>query len=203
MDTEKRILENAEHLFFQYGIRSVTMDDIAHALSISKKTIYQHFKDKNEIVLRVSERVFAKERQLMSEFQQQSRDVVHEIVLASKYLREHVVKIHPSVISDLQKFYKDAWQVFLAFKQEELTFIEGTIRKGMQEGFFRSDINPRVLAVLRMETVELIFNQQAFPREQFDSEEVQTQIFNQFIHGILSKKGRKLLKQYTEKDSQL
>ena len=169
----ENILEHAERLFLQYGIRSVTMDDIARVLSISKKTIYQHFQDKNEIVFRVSQQVFAKERKLMNEFHQQSKDVVHEMVLISKYLREHVAKINPAAMSDLEKFYKEAWQIFLTFKQEELKLIESTIRKGIKEGFFRSGINPQVLAILRLETVELMFDQHIFPRDQFDSQEVQ------------------------------
>lgn len=200
-DTEERVLEKAEELFFQYGIRSITMDDIARALSISKKTIYQHFKDKDEIVFRVSQRIFAKERQLMNDLHKRSENVIHEMALISKYVREHVAKVNPSALSDLQKFYKNAWEVFLTFKQEELELIEDTIKKGMAEGFFRADINPRVLAIFRLETVELIFNQHLFPRERFDPQEVQMQLFDQFIYGMLTEKGRKLFQKYTQEST--
>ena len=139
---EDRVIEKAEMLFMQYGVRSVTMDDISKALSISKKTIYQHFKDKDEIVLRVAERIFAKERQIMNRMHDQGENVIHEMVLISKYLREHVATKNPSALSDLQKFYSDAWNVFLIFKQEWLQLIEETMRRGVEEGYFREDDQP-------------------------------------------------------------
>ena len=198
-DIEERILTAAETLFLQYGIRSVTMDDIAKALAVSKKTIYQHFKDKDEIVLEVSERIFLKEKELMNRMHEQGETVIHEMVLLSKYLREHVATVNPSAMYDLQKFYKEAWQVFLAFQQDCLKLIEDTIIKGIAEGYFRSDINPKILAILRSETITLSFDQQLFPREQFDPQEVQMQLFEQFINGILTDKGRHLYQKYSEK----
>ena len=196
---DERILEAAEALFMQYGVRSVTMDDIAKELSISKKTIYQHFKDKEEIVLRVAERVFAKEKQIMNRMHDQGENVIHEMVLISKYLREHVATVNPSALFDLQKFYKDAWEVFQVFQQECLTLIEETIRKGMNEGYFRKAINPKVLSILRSETITLSFNQHLFPREQFDPQEVQTQLFELFVQGMLTDQGRMLYQEYSEK----
>lgn len=197
---EERILSQAEALFLRYGVRSVTMDDMAQTLSVSKKTIYQHFKDKDEIVLRVAERVFAKERQLMASIHERGENVIHEMVLISHYIREHIATVNPTAMYDLQKFYKNAWQVFRDFKRDELQFVEDTIRKGMTEGLFRDDINPKVLAILRSETIELSFDQHLFPRDQFDPGEVQIQLFDQFIYGILTEKGRQLFRQYTQKE---
>ena len=195
----ERILSEAESLFMQYGIRSVTMDDISRSLSISKKTIYQHFKDKDEIVLRVAERVFEKENEMMNQLHEQGENVIHKIVLISKHIREHVAAANPAAMYDLKKFYKEAWDVFLSFQQGSVQFIEDTIVKGMEEGYFRSDINARILAVFRVETISLSFDQQLFSRERFDPLEVQTQLFNQFISGILTEKGRALYRQYSEK----
>ena len=195
----ERILAETESLFMQYGIRSVTMDDISRALAISKKTIYQHFKDKDEIVLRVAERVFEKERQIMSQMHEQGENVIHEMVLISKYIREYVSSTNPSAIHDLQRFYKEAWDIFLAFQQDSLKLIEDTISKGMVEGYFRSDINARILAIYRSETISLSFDQRLFPRKQFDPRLVQTQLFDQFINGIVTDKGRALYHKYSEK----
>lgn len=196
---DDRILEKAEVLFMQYGVRSVTMDDIARALSISKKTIYQHFKDKDAIVLRVAERIFAKERQIMNRMHNQGENVIHEMVLISKYLREHVSTINPSALFDLKKFYKEAWDVFLIFKQEWLQLIEETMRKGVAEGYFRPEINPKILSIFRSETITLSFDQQLFPRDQFDPQEVQVQFFELFVYGLLTDRGRKLYQEYSEK----
>lgn len=196
--TDERVLRTAEDLFFQYGIRSVTMEDIARELSISKKTIYQYFKDKDEIVLKVSKQIFDKELAQMNQIHEQGENVIHEMVLLSSYIREHVAEANPSAMHDLQKFYPEAWRVFLVFKQACLNLIESTIEKGMTEGYFRPEVNPKILAILRSETIELSFNQQLFPREEFEPQEVQRQLFEQFINGVLTDKGRKLYLKYTQ-----
>ena len=196
---DERILSTAELLFMQYGIRSVTMDDIAKVLAISKKTIYQHFKDKDEIVLRVSERVFAKERQIINNMHEQGENAIHEMVLISKCIRERVASANPSAMHDLQKFYKKAWGMFLSFQQYSLQLLVDTINKGISEGYFRSDINAHVLAIFRSETISLSFNQHLFSREDFDPQEVQRQLFEHFINGILTDKGRSLYQKYSEK----
>ena len=196
--TDLRILHTAESLFFQYGIRSVTMEDIAKELSISKKTIYQFFKDKDEIVLKVSRQIFAKEQAKMNQIHEQGENVIHEMVLISRYIRAHVAEANPSAMHDLQKFYPEAWKTFLVFKLQSLHLIESTLKKGMVEGYFRSDINPRILAILRSETIELSFSQHLFPRQEFEPLEVQGQLFEHFINGILTDKGRKLYHKYTQ-----
>ena len=141
--TDLRILHTAESLFFQYGIRSVTMEDIAKELSISKKTIYQYFKDKDEIVLKVSKQVFVKELAQMHHIHEQCENVIHEMVLISRYIRQHVAEANPSAMHDMQKFYPEAWRVFLTFKNESLNLIESTIKKGMSEGYFRTGNKPQ------------------------------------------------------------
>ena len=196
--TDLRVLHTAESLFFRYGIRSITMEDIAKELSISKKTIYQYFKDKDEIVLKVSRQIFEKERAQMQQIHEQGENVIHEMVLISRYIRQHVAEANPSAMHDLQKFYPEAWQVFLAFKRYSLHLIENTIEKGAAEGYFRPEVHPKILAILRSETIELSFDQQLFPREEFEPQEVQGQLFDQFINGILTDKGRKLYHKYIQ-----
>ena len=69
---KKEIVDNALKLFMRYGVRSVTMDDIAKELSISKKTIYQHFADKDEIVSKAAEIHLNCEMQIMQDVRDRS-----------------------------------------------------------------------------------------------------------------------------------
>jgi AcrR family transcriptional regulator len=201
--TDERILIAAEGMFFRYGIRSVTMEDIAKELSISKKTIYQYFKDKDEIVLRVSRQIFEKEQAMMYQMQKEGENVIHEMVLISRYIRQHVAEANPSAMHDLQKFYPEAWKSFLAFKHESLTLIESTIEKGIAEGYFRAEVNPRILAIVRSESIELSFDQRLFPHREFEPQEVQGQLFDQFIYGIVTERGRNLYHKYTQETAKL
>lgn len=194
---KQKILEGAHSLFIQYGVRSVSMDDVARALTVSKKTLYQYFKNKDKLVTDVVKLHMDGERKEFEQIKAKSSNAIEELFNLSKCMREHVFKINPSLLYDLQKYHSEAWEVFQTFKGD---FIQGQVmdnlNRGIQEGCYRAEIDPEVLAILRMETIQLIFNDQIFPRAQFDFVAVQMQVFEHFVHGILSEKGRKLYQQY-------
>ena len=189
-ELREKIIEGAQALFIQYGIRSVSMDDVARALSMSKKTLYQHFSNKNELVTDAVENYMKGEMQEFADIQDHSSNSIEELYNLSKCMREHVFKINPSMLYDLQKYHADAWEIFQQFKNRFLRGqIMDNINKGVQEGYYRPEIDPRVIAVLRLETVQMAFNDQIFPRMEFNFLEVQMQLFDHFVHGILSDKG--------------
>ncbi|MFP4089015.1 MAG: TetR/AcrR family transcriptional regulator [Cyclobacteriaceae bacterium] len=200
MENKEHIAKAAEDLFMAYGVRSVTMDDISKRLSISKKTIYQYYRDKDEIVCLVTERVLQKEKEKMDAIKEEAIDAIHELVLVSRYIRMYSQNVNPSILFDLQKYHLNAWEIFLRFK--ESVFIESlkdTLQKGIKEGAFRDDINIEVLALLRMEEIQMASDNEVFPQEKYDYKEVQIQLFDHFIQGILTDRGRKKLAQYLEK----
>ena len=201
-ELREKIIEGAQALFIQYGIRSVSMDDVARALSMSKKTLYQHFSNKNELVTDAVENYMKGEMQEFADIQDHSSNSIEELYNLSKCMREHVFKINPSMLYDLQKYHADAWEIFQQFKNRFLRGqIMDNINKGVQEGYYRPEIDPRVIAVLRLETVQMAFNDQIFPRMEFNFLEVQMQLFDHFVHGILSDKGKQLYTQYQLKEA--
>lgn len=198
-DNKEEIVETAEDLFMAYGVRSVTMDDISRKLAISKKTIYSHYKDKDEIVQIVTRRFLDREKQMMIEMKEKSYDAIHELMMVSKYIREHLQNINPSALSDLEKYYRHAWNIYLKFKEKVfLQAITETLERGIREGYFRKDINVEILSLLRIEEAQMIFNNKIFPREKFDFMEVQMQLFTHFIRGIVTPEGAELIKKYTK-----
>lgn len=200
-NTENReeIIQTAENLFLAYGVRSVTMDDISKKLAISKKTIYQHYKDKDEIVCRVTQRFLEREKMMVAEIKEKSQGAIHELVMVSKYLREHLQNINPSVLFDLQKYHRGAWSIYLKFKEKVFLYaIEETLVRGIEEGVFMKDINIHILSILRVEEIQMLFDEDIFPRDKFHFEEVQMQLFEHFTRGILTRKGADLMNQYTE-----
>ena len=201
-ELREKIIEGAQALFIQYGIRSVSMDDVARALSMSKKTLYQHFSNKNELVTDAVENYMKGEMQEFADILDHSSNSIEELYNLSKCMREHVFKINPSMLYDLQKYHADAWEIFQQFKNRFLRGqIMDNINKGVQEGYYRPEIDPRVIAVLRLETVQMAFNDQIFPRMEFNFLEVQMQLFDHFVHGILSDKGKQLYTQYQLKEA--
>ncbi|MEK6479782.1 TetR/AcrR family transcriptional regulator [Catalinimonas sp. 4WD22] len=200
MESKEQIAQVAEDLFLAYGVRSVTMDDISKKLAISKKTIYQHFRDKDEIVCLVTERVMEREGEQINRIKSEARDVIQELILLSKYIREHGQSVNPSVLFDLQRYHRNAWEIYLKFKENVFLFsLMDTLNRGKKEGYIRQEIDVEVLSLLRLEEIQMAYDADLFPREKFNFKEVQRQLFDHFVHGILTKKGLDTLNHYQEK----
>jgi len=197
---KQKIIEGAEQLFMRYGVRSVSMDDVAREVSVSKKTIYQHFNHKDDLVTETARNYLTGEMKEISEVTENAADALEELFLLSKCIRQNISRVNPSLLYDLQKYHPDAWEVFRDYKYN---FIMGKVMsnlvRGKKENLYRTDINEKILSVMRVEQVQLIFDERAFPKGDFDFVEVQVQIFDHFIHGLLSDNGRKYYQSYQKK----
>lgn len=198
-ENKNRIISAAENLFLRFGVRSVTMDDVAREVSMSKKTLYHFFENKDSLVTAVARDHLKKERQEYSEVASSSANSIEELHQIATCMRKNLLKMNPSLLHDLQKFHSDAWKEFLEFKQ---AFIKDNVKdnliRGMEEGFYRADLDPEILAVFRVEQVQMIFEEKIFPQDKFDFATVQMELFNHFIHGLLSEKGREEFNKYQE-----
>lgn len=204
MEAKEKIINSAEELFIQFGIRSVTMDDVAREASMSKKTIYQYFDNKDTLVSEVALNHFEKETKEFEEIYGESQDAIHEILLVSQCLRKHVFRMNPSLLYDMQKYHGKAWDEYQKYKHSTIRgHIERNIERGKQEGYFRKELNARVLSILRVEGVQLVFNTKLFPRGDFDFPTVQLQILDHFVHGLLTTKGKEKYERYIEKEDLL
>jgi hypothetical protein len=105
--------------------------------------------------------------------------------------------MNPSLLFELKKYHPNAYNVFITHKSTcMLDSIVANLKTGMQQGWYRADLDVMVMAKLRMEQVEMAFDQEIFPAKSFTLQEVQLQFFNHFINGITSLKGHKLLNKY-------
>ena len=196
-DIPDKIIQEAASLFLKYGIKSVTMDDISSSLGISKKTVYQYFHDKKEIVNRVAKNHLENERKIFEEIHSNAENAIDKLYRHSIFMRESFEKMNPVVIYELKKYYKDAWQLFLEYKKNVFSnrMIE-TLREGINQGYFRKNIDPEILISLRFEIMQMIADGRLFPPDKYDFREVQIQLFDHFIHGILTEKGHVLMNNY-------
>lgn len=201
MSTEKNILEGAKNLFMQFGLKSITMDDIARKVGVSKKTIYQFFSDKNSIVFKSVHEYFSEHRMEIENVLDNSKDAIESIYRISKCMKVQVEAINPTVLYDLQRYFPKAHKRFLEFKN---TFIKDRMVKiledGIESGYFRKEINPEILIIQRIEQVQLAFNNDIFPRDKFDFKEIHEQLFDHFLHGILTVKGKQKYNQYLNEE---
>ena len=204
MDISEKIKSESAALFLRYGIKSITMDDISRSLGISKKTIYQSFKDKNEIVCMVAKDFLEQESASISDIYKSRSNAIEKLYMFSAMMRETFSKINSNVLFDLKKYYPDAWDFYIRFKHDVFyNSIITLLNQGIREGFFRKELNPDVIAKIRLEQVQWIFDDQIFPPDQFDFKEVQLQIFEHFVYGIVTPKGFELLEELAKKQTKV
>lgn len=199
MEIKERILAKATEMCFKYGIRSVTMDDIAKELGISKKTIYLHFDDKDEIIYQLMQTEMEKDKCEWAELSTASKNLLDKMTMALALMRKTMEGMHSAIIFDIKRYHPRAWALFQSHKNHFiLETVTNDINEGIKEGMFRSEINVEFMAKYRLEQVELGFNMDLFPSHKFNIVEIQTTLMDHFIRGILTEKGLKIYNSYQQ-----
>ncbi|HRE23542.1 MAG TPA: TetR/AcrR family transcriptional regulator [Bacteroidia bacterium] len=197
MDIRERILESGLELFLAHGVRRITMDDIARHLSVSKKTIYACFDDKDEIVSECCQGYFKNSRCEFEHVETESKDAIHEIFLTMEKLQSMFTTINPALFEDLQKFYPRVWSMYVQLKDKHVAeVIERNLLKGIEQKLYRPDINIKILVKLRIEEITLGMNTTVFPLKSFITKDVQIALLDHYLHGIVTVKGHKLINKY-------
>ena len=197
MEIKERIIAKAREQFFRYGVKSVTMDDIARELGISKKTIYQHFEDKDAIVHQLMLNEMANDKCEWDELDGSSNNVIEKIVKSMDIIRQAFAEINPSAFFDIKKYHPKTWELFQEHKQN---FIMESVRKellqGIEQGFFRADIKVEILVRMRLEQIEIGFDPHLFPPNKFSLIEVELTMLDHYIRGILTPKGLEVYQEF-------
>lgn len=197
IDTAERIKQKAHALFMQYGLRSVSMDDIAQGLGMSKKTIYQYFEDKEELIVAIVSQEI-KSRQACCENERTiSANAIHEMFLAMDMVVEMFRNMNPSLIYDMQKYHPKAFEIFSNHKDRYLyNVIRENIKRGIIEELYRSDINLDIISRYRIESMMLPFNPNFHSKVKSTLAEIEEEFIIHYLFGLASIKGRKLILKY-------
>jgi AcrR family transcriptional regulator len=204
LDLKEHIIEQADKLFHQYGIKSVTMDDIAKHLGMSKKTIYIHFSDKNELVHTLIKRAMDEQNCVMDRTHTSSENAVDEVFKAVTEVQEMLSNMNPMFLFDMQKYHPQAWLVFREFREKKLyKVIRDNLQRGIKEKLYRKEINADILTRMRLEQIDMIFTHPFFRSNKYSVSQAMAEITEHFLYGICTLKGHKLINNYkhvTEED---
>lgn len=199
-DTKDHIRNNAENLFVKYGIRSVTMDDLARHLGISKKTIYRQYEDKTAIIADIMECTICNNKSNCQHTRGVAENAVHEGILMIDFVMNVFKKLNPGVLFDLKKYYPRIYEKYLQHKEDFL--LQTTIdhlNRGIQEGLFREDLDVQTIARLRVESIEMMFQREVVQQLNKPMTEIQLEILKHYLYGVVNAKGLKLLTKYLNK----
>ncbi len=199
MQIKERIKQKADELFRLYGIKSVTMDEISARLGVSKKTIYQSFADKDELVDDVVCDLIIHNQKCCNKDKAKAKDAVHEVFLAMEMVQQMFENMNPVILYDIERNHPVTFSKFLQHKNKFLLqVIKENIERGKKEELYRADINTEVIAKIRLETMFLPFNPEVFPKSKFNLVDLEHQLIEHFLFGVASMKGHKLILKYQQ-----
>lgn len=188
-----KILDTAEQLFRKYGIRSVAMSDIAQSLGMSKKTIYVHIANKEELVDKVLKRHFYKELNCVQAIINDAQNALDVLRRISLHVQQEFQNISHALLFDLQKYHSEAWNLVMDFQTNVVAKqIRANLEQGMIEGLYRKDLNVDLISRIYATSLPIFTDNSFF--ENHSRAEIHQQFIKYHIMGIVSEKGREWLK---------
>lgn len=199
METNQRILLRASELFRRFGIRAVTLDEIANNLGISKKTIYQFFEDKNALVDAVMMAEFECNYQDCMNCSAKAKNAIDEIFMLMQNMDEDFRNLNPIIIFDMKKFHFKTFEKFQTHMHQNLMqMVAANLKRGITEGYYRDNLDIEIVSRFRMSSTWLLFDPEVFPSQKFELSKVFKEVLELFLHGLVNPKGYKLIEKYKE-----
>ena len=197
MDVKERILLKSHELFNRYGIRSVSMDDIAAQLGMSKKTLYQYYTDKDELVTAVFSEVMERNRVECSLNRDKAENAIHEVFMAFDMVQEMFANMNVSVLYDMEKYHPACYKKYLEYKNGFMyQMIRTNIERGIKEEVYRNDIDIDIMTRYRIYSIMLSFNTEVFPNNRNNVVYIEQNLLEHFLYGLSTMKGQKLIQKY-------
>lgn len=203
VELKEHILTEADKLFCQFGIKSVTMDDIAKHLGMSKKTIYQYYKDKKELVQILIKNKMESQVCVMDQNSTESSNAVDEVFRAVIQMESMLSNINPILFYDLQKYHPEAWLIFKNFRESKLfEVIKQNLDWGIKEGYYRKEINLDIISRMRIEQIDMAFNHSLSLVNKYGVFQVMKEITEHYLYGICTPLGHRLIEKYKHIDKE-
>ncbi|MDT8347745.1 MAG: TetR/AcrR family transcriptional regulator [Flavobacteriaceae bacterium] len=190
-------IHTASELFITYGFKEVTMDMIAQELGISKKTLYEQFSNKKDLVKACVDHLFQAITKGIFEITQQNHNPIEELYIIKKFAMEHMKGERSAPQYQLKRYYPS---IFKTIEEKQYNFITATIEKniirGIKQGLYRKSISIPLVVKLYYVGITSIKNQQLFPQAEFPAEQLQRDFLEHHLRSIVTEKGLKKLKNY-------
>lgn len=191
------LLEKSGELFKKYGIKNLTMDDLAKEMGMSKKTIYTFVEDKSELVKLTMQNYLEEERRQLEDILKPSKNSVDEMIQMISYFFNQVREFNPSALNDLQKYYPETWEIYNEYRFHfMLNRVVENLEKGVSQGVYRKDLNADIISKIYIAGIDILINQFLFPSKKYVFIDTYKEYLNYHLRGIVSPKGLKFLEQH-------
>jgi AcrR family transcriptional regulator len=201
MDYKQRIIDEAAVMFRTYGIRAVTMDMLANQMGISKRTIYEVFNDKEEILAAVLKWMTVRQREVIKKILSESENVIEAIFKLADMTIEHFKNMSPAFLMDMKKHHQDIMKKLEGM--DDLPYVSSNeiiIERGIKEGVFRKDIDVKIINRCMQEVAKISNDKEIFPPDNYLSQDVIRNVYINYLRGICTQKGLDLIDYYEKKN---
>lgn len=196
-DTRNDITQKSLEQFMRYGVKSVSMDDISKSLGMSKKTLYQHYTNKESLIMGVIEQQQKRDADVFADIQSKSVNAIDEMIQIAEYFLTILKDLGPSFIYDMRKYYPNLWKnvkdFHNVFLKEE---IKTNIERGIEEKYYRQNLDPELVSTLYVASSWAIADDVIVSFKDFDPQKIVKQHVMYHLYGLLSSYGHEHLKDY-------
>ena len=191
------LLMKSRELFMKHGVKSLTMDEIAKQMGMSKKTIYQFVDNKSELIRLTMQDFLEEERKLMDGILKNSTNSIDEMIRMIEYWLQVVREFDAKTLNEVQKYYPETWTMYNDYRFNfMLGLIRSNLEQGVKEEFYRNDLDTDVISKIYILAVEILLNQDLFPTKQYTYVNIYREFLSYHLRGIVSIKGLKYLDEH-------
>ena len=191
---QQKILQKSKELFLRYGVKNLTMDEIAKELGMSKKTVYMYVQNKRDLVLKVMRTYINEEAKQLTQVVKDSPNALIEMLTMVSFISNHLREFNPSVYFELQRYYPETFALYTEYREKVvLKYMVQNIESGIKQEVYRADINPEIIARVYIFATDILVDQKLFPAKKYHFVHLYKQFAEYHLRGILSKKGLQLL----------
>ena len=196
------LLKAAHNLYMRVGIKSVSMDDIAREMGVSKKTIYQVVDNKEQLIDMVMQQDACEDREVLARNRSDSKDAIDEFLRNSRFFIRQMRQISPTTFRDLQKYYPSIWKEQMETHHAEFQqSIADNLDRGMEEGLYRDDIESDIVSTLYSGMIKMVIDRAHFPAQDRLISDIISQLTRYHFHGITNQFGRERLESYLKQEA--
>lgn len=195
MELRDRIIEKAGSLFIQYGIKNSSMDDIAASMGISKRTIYENFRDKEDLLISYLKKT-RDERNAYFSSDLNDDYIVTEVFIKIIEAQQNYPIANVKFFEDIHKYYPLAVQFIKEDVATNNIFLRGFLRKGIKQGYIRSNLNVEVTAFLVEDSTYTYIRASSLEQPPFSYKELFFTMMINFIRGISTEEGIRIIDEY-------
>ena len=198
MELKDRIILQAGELFVKHGIKRISMDEIASRLGISKRTIYQNFKDKEDLLLQYIRHMEKMKTQYIKDISKDEQTVVH-LFLRIIEMRKEFDFLNMIFIDDVKKYYPKANQELIDQQNRGVVYIKQFLKEGMAQGVIRKDLNIEVVSFLLQDSNRTFIDATRLTNKSFTDWELFFTTMINFIRGISTERGIEIVDTFLTK----